>query len=281
MMYLEHFRLTEMPYSLTPNTTLYCSLPPHEEALETLLMALQSGEGVLKVVGEVGTGKTLLCRKLLNELPEHIQPAYIPNPYLQPDELRWALAHELGLQLDSDTNQLQLTQAIQQRLVELHDQGKQVVLLLDEAQAIPAEGLEALRLFTNLETERRKLLQLVLFGQPELDQRLADKSLRQLRQRISFSCQLRPLHRHETGPYIHHRMLAAGYRGAPVFGSLAARMIYRASRGIPRLVNLICHKTLLLCYGKGSHQASVAMVWQAIRDTEDASLLLPRYGGQS
>lgn len=280
-MYLEHFGLTELPYSLTPNTALYCSLPPHEEALETLLMALQGGEGILKIVGEVGTGKTLLCRKLLNELPEHIQPAYIPNPYLQPDELRWSLALELGLELDQDASQLQLTQAIQQRLVELHDQGKQVVLLLDEAQAIPPEGLEALRLFTNLETERRKLLQLVLFGQPELDQRLAAASLRQLRQRISFSCQLRPLHKHETAPYIHHRMLAAGYRGAPVFGGLAAKMIFRASRGIPRLVNLICHKSLMLCYGKGSHQVGVGMVWQAIKDTEDASLFMPRYGRQT
>ena len=277
-MYQAHFGLHDMPYTLTPNTALYCSLPPHEEALIMLITAIESGEGVMKVVGEVGTGKTLVCRKLLNELPEHIQAAYIPNPYLGPDDLRWALAEELGLTSDASLNQQQLTQLIQKRLIELHEQGRQVVLLLDEAQAIPVEGLEALRLFTNLETERKKLLQLVLFGQPELDHRLALPELRQLRQRVSFSCRLRPLHKHEIRPYIHHRMQAAGYKGAPVFGALTSALIFRASRGIPRLVNMICHKALMLCYGKGNHQASLNQVWSAIRDTEDASLLGLRAG---
>ena len=271
-MYLEHFGLAEYPYSLTPNTALYWKLPPHEEALETLMVAIHSGEGILKVVGEVGTGKTLLCRKLLNELPDHVVSAYIPNPYLQPDELRWTLAEELELALSHDINQQQLTQAIQKRLIELHEQDKQVVVLLDEAQAIPVEGLETLRLFTNLETERKKLLQLVLFGQPELNERLGLNNMRQFRQRISFSCQLRPLKKHEVLPYVHHRLQAAGYRGAPVFGPFAAKLIYRASRGIPRLVNLICHKTLMLCFGLGKHKATLLMVWQAIRDTEDASV---------
>lgn len=280
-MYQQHFGLNDMPYSLTPNTSLYCSLPPHEEALAMLLIAIESGEGVLKVVGEVGTGKTLVCRKLLNEMPDNIKAAYIPNPYLNPDEMRWALAEELRLDLDHSLNQQQLSQVIQKRLIELHEAGSQVVLLLDEAQAIPTEGLEALRLFTNLETERKKLLQLVLFGQPELDQRLARPELRQLRQRISFSCRLRALHAHEVQPYIHHRMQAAGYKGAPVFGSMASRLIYRASRGVPRLVNMICHKTLMLCFGKGSHQASVSQVWKAIRDTEDASLFGLRIGSIS
>ena len=271
-MYQEHFGLHDMPYTLTPNTALYCSLPPHEEALVMLLTAIQTGEGVMKVVGEVGTGKTLVCRKLLNELPDTVQAAYIPNPYLNPEELRWALAQELGLQPELGLNQQQLIQLIQTRLIELHEQGRQVVLLLDEAQAIPIEGLEALRLFTNLETERKKLLQLVLFGQPELDHRLSLPELRQLRQRVSFSCRLRALHKHEIQPYIHHRMLASGYKGAPVFGTLPAKMIYLASRGIPRLVNMICHKSLMLCFGKGRHQANMGLVWSAIRDTEDASL---------
>ncbi|MEY8199800.1 MAG: AAA family ATPase, partial [Colwellia sp.] len=160
-MYLYHFGLTELPFTLTPNTKFYLPLQPHDEALAVLTTALQAGEGFIKVIGEVGTGKTLLCRKLLNEIPAHFVTAYIPNPYLNPDELRRAVAVELGIKQAQRMSVQLLTQRIQNRLLELHGQGHSVVLILDEAQALPETSLEALRLFTNLETETRKLLQVV------------------------------------------------------------------------------------------------------------------------
>ena len=185
-MYLQHFGLTETPFSLTPNTGFFFGLAPHVEALQVLQTALQTGEGFIKVTGEVGTGKTLICRKLMNDLPERFHCAYLPNPYLTPDELRWAVAMELGLKHSSQIDQQQLTGLIQQQLLALSAHGHSIILVLDEAQALPDESLEALRLFTNLETESRKLLQVVLFAQPELDERLAQNKFRQLRQRDHF-----------------------------------------------------------------------------------------------
>ena len=216
-MYLYHFGLRELPFTLTPNTNFYLGLEPHNEALAVLITALKTGEGFIKVVGEVGTGKTLMCRKLLNEIPEHFVTAYIPNPYLKPDELRRAVAVELGVKQAQRMSVQLLTQRIQTRLLELHSQGHSVVLILDEAQALPAESLEALRLFTNLETETRKLLQVVLFAQPELDERLAETAFRQLKQRITFSYKLRAMTATEVEHYIQHRLQVAGYKGINLF----------------------------------------------------------------
>ena len=268
-MYQEHFGLQEPPFSLTPNTGLYYGLPPHEEALQVLRVALAGGEGFIKVTGEVGTGKTLLLRKLMAELAATHQVIYLPNPYLAPDEIRLALAHELGL--NSAQGDLAVTDAIHRRLVALHREGRSAILLLDEAQALPDASLEAIRLFGNLETESSKLLQVVLFGQPELDARLASDAFRQLRQRISFSYRLRPLLRDETRAYLEYRLMAAGYRGQPVFAGAAVRRLWRASRGIPRLINILAHKSLMLAYGQGCRQVSMRLVTAAIRDTEDAS----------
>lgn len=179
-MYLYHFGIKELPFSLTPNTHFYLGLPSHNEAMQVLLTALKTGEGFIKVTGEVGTGKTLLCRKLLNEIPDAFEVAYIPNPALSPEEMRFALASELGIRGISNINQQQLSQKIQMKLLDLNKKGKGVVLIIDEAQTIPWESFETLRLFTNLETESRKLIQVVLFGQPELDQMLAQERLPQL-----------------------------------------------------------------------------------------------------
>ncbi len=214
-MYLNHFGLQEAPFGLTPNTGFYYGLPPHEEALQVLNWALAQGEGFIKVTGEVGTGKTLLCRKLLSELGSEERPvrlAWLPNPHLNPAELRIALALELGLAV-RDQSELDLTDRIHRHLIALHQQGSRVVVLIDEAQALPDETLEAIRLFGNLETESSKLLQIVLFGQPELDARLAKPHLRQLRQRIGFSYCLRPLRFDETRAYLEHRLQISGYRG--------------------------------------------------------------------
>jgi len=268
-MYLYHFGLRELPFTLTPNTNFYLGLESHNEALAVLLTALQTGEGFIKVVGEVGTGKTLLCRKLLNEIPEHFVTAYIPNPYLKPDELRRAVAVELGVKQAQRMSTQLLTQRIQERLLTLHGKGHSVVLILDEAQALPEESLEALRLFTNLETETRKLLQVVLFAQPELDQRLAQKQFRQLRQRITFSYQLKPLNAMEVQHYIQHRLQIAGYKGAALFSPSLTAKLARASKGIPRLVNVLCHKMMMLAYGQGHFEITKHHLNTAIKDTED------------
>ena len=268
-MYQSHFGLTDLPFTLTPNTGYYYGLPPHEEALQVLRVALTSGEGFIKVTGEVGTGKTLLLRKFLNELPENYQAAYLPNPCLEADELRQALATELGLQPAG--SMLNLTDAIHHQLVVLCQQGKRVVLLLDEAQALSDAALEAVRLFGNLETETGKLLQVILFGQPELDVRLAQPHLRQLRQRISFSYRLRPLLPAETTAYLAYRLQVSGYRGLPLFHGLNARFLWQASRGIPRLINILAHKCLMQAYGRQQPCVSWRDVLRAAQDTEDAS----------
>lgn len=271
-MYLYHFGLTELPFTLTPNTNFFLGLQPHNEALAVLLTALKTGEGFIKVIGEVGTGKTLLCRKLLNEIPDHFITAYVPNPYLNPDELRRAVASELGIKQAQRMSSQLLTQRIQDKLLALHGQGHSVVVILDEAQALPEESLEALRLFTNLETESRKLLQVVLFAQPELDERLAEQKFRQLRQRITFSYQLRAMTAIEVEHYIAHRLSVAGYKGAALFDQKLALAIAKASKGIPRLVNVLCHKMLMLCYGEGSYQMTKQHFMAAVKDTEDTVL---------
>lgn len=276
-MYLNHFGLQEAPFGLTPNTGFYYGLPPHEEALQVLNWALAQGEGFIKVTGEVGTGKTLLCRKLLSELGSEAHPvrlAWLPNPHLTPAELRTALALELGLSVREGA-ELDLTDRIHRHLISLHQQGSRVVVLIDEAQALPDEALEAIRLFGNLETESNKLLQIVLFGQPELDARLAKPHLRQLRQRIGFSYCLRPLRFDETRAYLEHRLQISGYRGAPLFAGRAMRLLWRASRGIPRLINILAQKCLMLAYGQGARQIDSRLVRLAIRDTDDASRFAP------
>lgn len=267
-MYLYHFGLRELPFTLTPNTHFFLGLEPHNEALAVLITALKTGEGFIKVIGEVGTGKTLLCRKLLNEIPEHFVTAYIPNPYLKPDELRRAVAVELGVKQAQRMSTQLLTQRIQSRLLELHSEGHSVVLILDEAQALPEESLEALRLFTNLETETRKLLQVVLFAQPELDKRLADAHFRQLRQRITFSYELRPMTSIEVYRYIQHRMQVAGYKGANLFSEKVCHKIAKITGGIPRLVNVLCHKMLMLSYGQGQYIITTKYLKLAAKDTE-------------
>ena len=276
-MYLTHLGLQQAPFGLTPNTGFYYGLPPHQEALQVLNWALAQGEGFIKVTGEVGTGKTLLCRKLLSELGSEACPvrlAWLPNPHLTPAEQRIALALELGLAVQ-DQSELDLTDRIHRHLIGLHQQGCQVVVLIDEAQALPDETLEAIRLFGNLETESSKLLQIVLFGQPELDARLARPHLRQLRQRIGFSYGLRPLQLDETRAYLEHRLQVSGYRGAPLFTGRAMAMLWQASRGIPRLINILAHKCLMLAYGRGTRQIDRQLVRLAIRDTADARCVTP------
>lgn len=271
-MYLYHYGIKELPFTLTPNTSYFFGLPSHKEAIDVLSTALKTGEGFIKVTGEVGTGKTLICRKLLNELPTDFVTAYIPNPYLSPAELRRAVASELNVTLTDHSDQQEFTQRIQQALIHIHQQNKGVVLIIDEAQALPMESIEALRLMTNLETETRKLLQVVLFGQPELDQKLALPELRQLKQRITFSYTLRLMDADQVYQYVRHRMSVAGYRGAELFNRKCCDRLFVASKGTPRIVNVLCHKALMLAYGEGKQAVEIAHINLAIKDTEAAEL---------
>jgi MSHA biogenesis protein MshM len=268
MLYLRHFGLQESPFSLTPNTEFYVDLPQHHEALEVLTTALNAGEGFIKVTGEVGTGKTMLCRKLMKEAGTDWVIAYIPDPYLTPTELRWALACELGLKQTDHIDGLQLVQLLQHHLVALALQSKRVILVIDEAQALPDDTLEALRLLTNLETEQRKLLHVVLFGQPELDKRLASYQFRQLRQRVSFSYFLRGMSYDEVEEYVLARLDIAGVK-LPVFDRRALKALRKYSRGIPRLVNVLSHKGLMLAFGENKLKVSARHLRYAAMDTED------------
>jgi len=268
-MYLEYFGMESYPFSLTPNTHFYANLPRHQQCLQLAITSLEQGEGLVKITGEVGTGKTLLCRQLLNSLSQdRFYTAYIPNPYLSPAELRFSLAQELGLGVSGHTSDKVLLDAIFQRLLELAQQRLQVVLVVDEAQAMHPETLEALRLLTNLETEERKLMQVILFGQPELDYRLEQHNMRQLKQRITFSGYLCPLNLAETQQYIHHRLSQAGYNGELLFAPDTFALIQRRTGGIARLINIVCHKALLLAYGSDRGQVDKRMIVRAIDDTD-------------
>jgi MSHA biogenesis protein MshM len=268
-MYGTHFGLQELPFTITPDTSFFFAHSSHQDALNTLLVAARSGEGFMKVIGEVGTGKTLLCRKFMGTLEHHeFVTAYIPNPYLQPMTLLFACADELDIKYPQHINQHQLLKLLNRYLIDTYAEGKRVLLCLDEAQAIPLETLESLRLLSNLETERRKLLQVVLFGQPELNARLDNPSIRQLKQRVSFSCQLSPLSLSEVEFYISHRLAVAGYRGPRLFPHKVVKQIYRASKGIPRLVNILAHKSLMAAFGEGARVLAERHVRMAVTDTE-------------
>ena len=271
-MYESHFGLQEAPFALTPNTRYFLRARSHNDALELLLVALREREGFIKITGEVGTGKTLLCRLLLNELEQDAFTAYIPNPHLTPETLYAAVAEELGVDVNTCTNTHQIIKALNERLIALAMEQRPVVLVIDEAQAMPENTIEALRLLTNLETESTRLLQVVLFGQPELDELLKRDSLRQLRQRITFQYRLAPLDKVLVAQYLRHRLAQAGYNGGDLFSPSALRLIARSSGGIPRLVNIIAHKSLLAAWGKGDRQVSRAHVMLAIRDTESAQM---------
>lgn len=267
--YNHFFGLSSQPFQLTPDTDYLFSHASWQDALNKLLFATQSGEGFTKIVGEVGTGKTLLCRKFLNMLEEHYVTAYIPNPYLEPMTLLLAIADELGIAYSEQVNQHQLLKSLTHFLIETFDKtGKTVVVCLDEAHALPLASLEALRLLSNLETSKRKLLQLVLFGQPELNQRLEHKTIRQLQQRISFFGELTPLNFSETEDYIWHRLNVAGYRGPRLFSSRVIKFIFKASGGVPRLINILCHKALIAAYADHAHQVTARHVSMAIEDTD-------------
>lgn len=271
-MYQQHFGLREQPFSLTPDTQFFFDNESHREVLNTLLLALRHSEGFIKIVGEVGTGKTLLCRKLLASLGPEFVTVYIPNPYLTPDELKWFLAEEIGVRYVPDTPSYQLLTDIYRQLVQMAEHKRRVVLVVDEAQAMPRETIEALRLLTNLETEKNKLLQVVLLGQPELDDILKRPDLRQLKQRIVFAEYLGTINRRSLPAYIQYRLNSAGYTGPPLFSRSALSLLYRASGGVPRLINIIAHKAMLATYGLGRERIERRQMVGAVTDTAESRL---------
>lgn len=267
-MYQHYFRLTAQPFALTPDTRFFCQAPPHQEALSMVLACLEQGEGFIKIVGEIGSGKTLLCRRLLAELAQgDFVTAYIPNPAIKASELTQVLARELGILTEGAPEGYLLHEQLMQRLILINQNKKTVVLIIDEAQAMPDETLEALRLLTNLETETHKLLQIILLGQPELDVKLSTYSLRQLQQRIAFTYYLKTFTPYQTAAYIQHRLIIAGHTYGALFTEKAILDIHRASCGLPRVINILAHKALLTAYGKGLSQVNRACVKQAIHDT--------------
>jgi MSHA biogenesis protein MshM len=269
-MYLGHFSLREAPFSITPDTDFFY---PHEGAqasLNMLLVALRSGEGFLKVVGELGCGKTVLCRQLLKTLQGEFVTAYIPNPDMGPDDLLLALADELGVAIPQPVQRHAVMNGIGACLVGHARQGKRVVVCIDEAQAIPVRTVESLRLLSNLETEKRKLLQIVLLGQPDLDTKLARPEIRQLLQRITFSEYLGPMALNRVPVYLAHRLSTASLDNSTareLFTPEAAAAIAKASGGVPRLINVLAHKSLMLAYGEGVYEVSVEHARLAAADT--------------
>ena len=279
-MYLGHFSLREAPFSITPDSSFFYPHEGAQAALNMLLVALRSGEGFLKIVGEVGCGKTVLCRQLLKTLQGECVTAYIPNPDMGPDDLLMALSAELNIDLVPPLSRHGALNALRDCLLRHAAEGRRVIVCIDEAQAIPLRTLESLRLLSNLETEKRKLLQLVLLGQPELDTNLARPEIRQLMQRITFSEYLGPMRAERVPVYLVHRLSTAAVgvqTDVQIFEPDAARAIARFSGGVPRMINVLAHKCLMLAYGENVHRVSVSHVQLAASDTPGvvAVVLLP------
>jgi MSHA biogenesis protein MshM len=284
-MYLRHFNLTELPFSITPDTSFFMNRAGYQDALNVLTIALRSGEGFVKVTGEVGVGKTILCRKLMKSLSKDFVIAYIHNPYIKADSLLFSIADALSVKYSNETSQHVLMKSITRALLDTHRNGKKMLVCLDEVQAMPVQTLESLRLLTNLETEKRKLLQVVLFGQPELDILLTQPSVRQLKQRITFSYRLLPLNKVAMYSYIRHRLQIAGCSEKLLFTKRACEAVYRHSNGIPRLINILCHKALICAYGEGKKKVNHKHINIAAVDIEHTknnsdswlSSIMPRF----
>jgi MSHA biogenesis protein MshM len=266
-LYLEHFGLKEPPFRITPHTDFFFDGAERGATLEGLIYAILHDEGIVKVSGEVGSGKTMLCRVLMERLPAHVDTIYLATPSLARDEIIHAIADDLQLQLSPDRTTVALRE-LQEHLIRLYGEGRRVVILIDEAHVMPDETLEQVRLLSNLESSRHKLLQIVLFGQPELDQTLAKNSLRQLRDRITHSFRTRPLSTPEVAHYLSFRMRAAGYRGPDVFTARAVAQLARAAAGLTRRINILADKALLAAFSENTHAVTDRHVRAAVRDSE-------------
>ena len=266
-MYLEHFGLTELPFRITPVTVFFFSGANRGEILDALIYSISEIEGIIKVSGEVGSGKTMLCRMLLEKLPGHIEAIYLANPSLSREEMLYAIADGLGLNIESERVGI-IMQNIQSKLEEKARQGKRIVVLVDEAHAMPPDTLEELRLLYNLQVGNAKLLQIVLFGQPELNAKLDQPNMRQLKDRIAHHFNMQPLTRNILANYLMFRMRAAGYHGPDIFSPDAIKLIAKASNGLMRRVNILADKSLLAAFVEDTHNIETRHVQAAMRDSE-------------
>lgn len=271
-MHHEFFGLNQAPFKITPDTRLFFAGGSRGDVLDALVYAIMTGEGIIKVVGEVGSGKTMLCRMLAVKLPASVEIIFIANPSLSPDDILHAIALEMKLPIKADSKRLEVVHALQRRLLEKHEQNQRVVVFVEEAQSMSIATLEEIRLLSNLETEHDKLLQMILFGQPELNRNLNSTNIRQLKERITHSFYLLPFDRNDVGDYINFRLRASGYRGPDIFSKAACRRLWRASAGLVRRVNILADKSMLAAYADNTHGVTRQHVATAIRDSEFRSV---------
>ncbi|HEX7813244.1 MAG TPA: AAA family ATPase [Burkholderiales bacterium] len=275
-MYYAFFGLNQPPFKITPDTEAFFEGGNRGAILEALIYALTHGEGIIKVTGEVGSGKTMLCRVLQTRLPDNVENVYLANPSVSPEEILHAIAFELQLPLARDATRLEVMHALNSYLLERHTQKRQVVVFVEESQGMPLGTLEEIRLLSNLETQQHKLLQIVLFGQPELDENLRQPQIRQLRERITHSFNLAPLDEADVRAYLAFRLQAAGYHGPDLFSPRVISYMTRASGGLTRRINLIADKALLAAFAESTHNVSLSHVKAAVRDSEFSEVPVPK-----
>ena len=265
-LYLKHFGLREAPFKITPTTEFFYAGGRRGEILHALQYAITSGEGIMMISGEVGSGKTMLLRTLIEKLPGDTEIVYIPNPSLSGNEILYHICEELNLEIDvtrSDT-----VRRLQNYLIEKHAAGHRVIAFIDEAQAMPDESLEEIRLLSNLETSRNKLLQIVLFGQPELDDKLRRQNMRQLRERITVALNLQPFTYRDVREYISTRLSAAGYNGPPLFSDDAGKLIAAISQGLSRRINVLADKSMLSAFERNGLSINYGDAKRAAKDVK-------------
>lgn len=266
-MYEDYFGLKRPPFKITPDTSLFYEGGMRGDILAALVYAVHRGEGIVKVVGEVGSGKTMICRMLQLKLPQSVEIVYIGNPSISPEDILFVIAHELSLSVGKDASKHEVMHMLQDYLLQRHMENKQVVLFIEEAQGMPLETLEEIRLLSNLETDQNKLLQIILFGQPELDQNLAQQSIRQLRERITHNFNLLPLSAEEIHLYLNFRMREVGFTGPELISLSVAKKVEQFSGGLLRRINIIADKILLSAFAEGTHDLGLKHVIAASNDS--------------
>ncbi|MBF0135539.1 MAG: AAA family ATPase [Magnetococcus sp. DMHC-1] len=276
MNYLNHFGMRTTPFSLTPDTEFLFEDVEFLMTAKTVLAALEEGEGIVKVTGDIGTGKTMLGRYLLGTLEKRYAVAYLLNPLLSVRDLNQVLAAEFGVEAEPGMGFQVLLNRMLEKLMQMGSRGMKALILVDEAQSVPDSTLEALRLMTNLETEKEKVVQVVLLGQLELDQRLEQPEVRALKQRIATSCHLRAMDAERLRSYVRHRLLAAGCTRQDLFADGALEALFRGSRGSPRLVHILANKALAMAAEGREMQVNARHMRMAIQSTEGVSTVMPK-----
>jgi MSHA biogenesis protein MshM len=278
-MYYAFFGLSQAPFKITPDTDFFFEGGNRGAVLEALIYAISQGEGIIKVTGEVGSGKTMLCRVLQARLPRSVETVYLANPSVSPEEILHAIAFELQLPISRDAGRLVVMHALNEYLLRRHAEGRQVVVFVEESQSMPIPTLEEIRLLSNLETKQHKLLQIVLFGQPELDDNLRKPEIRQLRERITHSFSLVPLNAEEIRAYVAFRLRAAGYHGPDLFNNAGIRYLTHATGGLTRRVNIVADKALLAAFAENTHNVNIKHLRAAVQDSEFSNA--GKYRGKS